>query len=660
MGLDYADIRKKIEGKRYICEVRCSTDGQSDTSIPAQLEELHKIGQLCGGIPAGDDVVLPALSGSKPGNRKDIQQTIQRKAEKNDFEVVLSLVEDRFTRSGAEHGFWAQHEMLRAGIYLVQVKSDIPDGPHAPMLRTWKYESARETAKNTSLRSTMGYQRALENGNVITSSHTNYGTYRLYLNADGRPLHIIKDMRDGTQQKLHCETREVIEIYGVVGGKARGHFRKQKSDRVLLVPGDPQEVATINRIFQRRYLDGWGGRRIANELNDEGITAPMGKRWTQRQVDCIAENLIYTGCGVAGLSSSAVFYMRSKDGPTPVQIDPVVLATKANLPVNLRPPEEWTFQEQRYLKDLLPQPLRDIAHQKIKTLWEQRCRGDVAPHVRNTHLDSLYLLTGLIRAKQDGRLLKGQNCGPRDHPVRYYAHPIARKDPKAAGFPNTTFRADALETALLKTVSETLLAMPDLRDELRLAVEAARAADAPPASTTLSELQQELGKLNKDIKSAVDLFGEVAVPELKQKLVQLQARRQQLERQIRQAQVSPQAPAGEIEQTIESLVQRLGNLAGQIESLPAYQLRQMLAALTDTLTADMATREVTMTLRVPPRAISDAKTPISDLCLRYSSGSPTESQAQITAPPVLARIHCAHHSEGGKPCYRCRRVPKAA
>lgn len=52
--------------------------------------------------------------------------------------------------------------------------------------------------------------------------------------------------------------------------------------------------------------------------------------------------------------------------------------------------------------------------------------------------------------------------------TRYYAHPLARKDPKRAGFPNSTFRAEALEKRLMAEFAGTLKAMPDLREELRL------------------------------------------------------------------------------------------------------------------------------------------------------------------------------------------------
>jgi hypothetical protein len=270
-------------------------------------------------------------------------------------------------------------------------------------MQSMRFEAARDAAKSTSLRTALGSQRALEGGKTCTSTHTPYGLHRLYLTSNGKPHHIIQYMLNGVQKKLHHQTREVLEIYGTVGGKSAGHYRKQKAEQVFLVAGEEKEVSAIRLMFKRRWTDGWGGRRIANELDALGVLAPRGGGWSQRQVEVVTENLIYTGSGIANLSSSAIFHKRSKGGPIPVEIDPVILASKATLPVNLRSPEEWTVREEPYLRDYLPEPLRSIAAKKIRALWESRCRGEAAPREgKSKRADSVFLFTGKLRAKQDG------------------------------------------------------------------------------------------------------------------------------------------------------------------------------------------------------------------------------------------------------------------
>ena len=210
----------ELHGKRYVNLVRCSTDQQSETSIPAQLERLNSYAKEHQMVWAGNDVVLAGVSGSKPGNRTDLDELVERKRTLDDFDVVLTLVEDRFSRGGAAHGMWAEYELLRHGITVHHVNSDLPEGPYADVIKVIKYQAAQDTVKSTSMRSTLGFQRSLEHGTVATPSHTNYGLFRLYTSAQNKPLFIIRDMRDGTQQKLHPETRELIEVLGEYGASS--------------------------------------------------------------------------------------------------------------------------------------------------------------------------------------------------------------------------------------------------------------------------------------------------------------------------------------------------------------------------------------------------------------------------------------------------------
>ena len=344
------NTQNTLKGKRYINLVRCSTDQQAETSIPAQLELLNRYAADQGMIHTDADIVLDGVSGSKPGNRDDIQQIIERKQKLNDFDILLVQTEDRLTRGGAQHAMWIQQELTRHGIQIVFACSDAPDGPYANMIRVMKHDAAQQTAISTSLRSTQGYQRALESRNVATCSHSPYGTHRLYCDAKDKSLFIVRDNREGTQDQLDPTSRAVLRTYGNAGGKASGHYRKQKAEKVYLVPGEKREIETVRYIFQRRYSDGIGGRRIAQELNAQGILTPRGKRWTQRQVDVISENEVYTGRSVANRVASGRFYQRAKGSPQKVELDETVIATKRTIPVRLRPMEEWQWQDQPYMK----------------------------------------------------------------------------------------------------------------------------------------------------------------------------------------------------------------------------------------------------------------------------------------------------------------------
>ena len=105
--------------------LRCSTDQQTETSIPAQRELLADFARTHGMSIVGE-INLEGVSGSKPGNRPDLQELTNRKEIANDFEVLLVQTEDRLTRSGSGHTIWIQEELRRRGIQIVYASSDTP------------------------------------------------------------------------------------------------------------------------------------------------------------------------------------------------------------------------------------------------------------------------------------------------------------------------------------------------------------------------------------------------------------------------------------------------------------------------------------------------------------------------------------------------------
>jgi hypothetical protein len=72
----------------------------------------------------------------------------------------------------------------------------------------------------------------------------------------------------------------LIERFGIHPRTQRpAHYLKQPDECVRLVPGEPRLVAAVQRMFKRKFIDGWGPWRIAGELNAEGICGPTGGKW---------------------------------------------------------------------------------------------------------------------------------------------------------------------------------------------------------------------------------------------------------------------------------------------------------------------------------------------------------------------------------------------
>jgi DNA invertase Pin-like site-specific DNA recombinase len=96
-----------------------------------------------------------------------------------------------------------------------------------------------------------------------------YGLRRLLIDRDGNHKQLLKD----------------------------GEHKSITTDRIVLVPGDPTEVATVQRIFSLAAT-GLSNPSIANFLNDEGIPAPKGGRWSTPTVRAILRADRYIGANV--------------------------------------------------------------------------------------------------------------------------------------------------------------------------------------------------------------------------------------------------------------------------------------------------------------------------------------------------------------------------
>ncbi|CAA9373615.1 MAG: Recombinase, partial [uncultured Phycisphaerae bacterium] len=82
---------------------------------------------------------------------------------------------------------------------------------------------------------------------------------------------------------------------GVLG---RGEQKSLQTDRVVLVPGPDQEVATVRSIYQAFVRDGRREHEIARDLQARGEPTGSGRPWTRGMVHEILTNEKYVGDNV--------------------------------------------------------------------------------------------------------------------------------------------------------------------------------------------------------------------------------------------------------------------------------------------------------------------------------------------------------------------------
>jgi DNA invertase Pin-like site-specific DNA recombinase len=87
------------------------------------------------------------------------------------------------------------------------------------------------------------------------------------------------------------------------GELARGEHKSITTDRVILVPGPPEEVATVGEVYRLFIEERVPEAEIARLLNCRGLLTDLGRPWTRGTVHQLLINEKYIGNNVWGRTS---------------------------------------------------------------------------------------------------------------------------------------------------------------------------------------------------------------------------------------------------------------------------------------------------------------------------------------------------------------------
>jgi hypothetical protein len=79
---------------------------------------------------------------------------------------------------------------------------------------------------------------------------------------------------------------------------AHGEQKSIQTDRVILVPGPPEEVEVVNRVYRMFVEESRLESEIARMLNAEGIRTDLGREWTRGSIHQMLTNPKYAGDNV--------------------------------------------------------------------------------------------------------------------------------------------------------------------------------------------------------------------------------------------------------------------------------------------------------------------------------------------------------------------------
>lgn len=459
-----------LRGKRFIALARCSTRGQADTSIDDQQRLIRRFAGENGMVEV-DAVRLEGVSGSVAQNLdRVIAGLIKRKAEANDFDLLVVQDASRFSRAGAGHSAKLRYDLQQSGIEVVSAMGYMPKSDFGEVKDALDAVVARQQAKSIAMGVARGSQSALESGRKAHCSISPFAIDKLYIAEDGRPLHVIRtNYADGTQMRLHPTTGEVLDRYGRnQASGAPAHYRKQKHERVRLIPGEPAAVEVARSIYRRYFSDKVGYWSIAKDLNDRGVPSPTGKGWSLSTVKAIVDNPTYSGRGIANRSTMALYYARAADQPAEA---PKARRTASGRPAQtMRPSSEWIVVEYPELAEFLPPDLRLLAAEHHECILDDLKNGREST-ARDKHHGSDFLLKGILKTV-DGQSMSGRRKG-RHGESRYYAVSKSYSNPTSDKVARRLVPAEPLEATALYLAKCLILSMPGLRDQIAAEYKAA-------------------------------------------------------------------------------------------------------------------------------------------------------------------------------------------
>jgi DNA invertase Pin-like site-specific DNA recombinase len=249
-----------------VAYARMSTDAQNH-SIGHQLDSIHAYAENHG-LAIQRVFLDEGRSGLTLGNRPGLQALLAAATSATcDFTVIVVYDISRWGRfqDVDESAFYL---CRRAGVVVVySAEQFLDDGsPLSAIMKGIKRAMAAEYSRELSVKvhaaqcrfSMMGYKQGGRPG---------YGLRRLPVAVGG-------------------QTRMAL---------APGERKPAPTDRVALVPGRPEEVEMVRRIYRWYIEDGWGDSDIARQLRSQGGKTHMGIPWDAATVRRILTNERYCG-----------------------------------------------------------------------------------------------------------------------------------------------------------------------------------------------------------------------------------------------------------------------------------------------------------------------------------------------------------------------------
>lgn len=621
---------------------------QADTSIDDQLNSMEYFAAEYD-MELAEPLRLVGKSGSIKANLESaIDEIIARKQAGERIDVVVIYDQSRFGRSGPLHFGALADRLLDAGIEIAETDAFMEDANNANMIRMMKAMIAQQTVRGIADNSARGSQQALREGRRSHATKGAYGIDRLYLTDNDEPICIIRLLPDGTRLNLDPETKEVRLRYepGKLG------FKKEKKDKVTLIPGEPEHQAIIVRIFGMRHENGWGGYRIARALNDEGIPSPNGSRWTKSVIDAMLLNETYCGVGYANRYSSALYFNQAEGRPEPLPKE------QGRRIRGIRPEASWYTVEYPQLRDYLPEHLRRAAMAAQAEHRERLKTGKIQnPERKNGRRTRL--LSNILIEPTTNQALVAKRSGDK---IYYWLNRSNDAYPKGSPL-RTWLPSGPLHRIVLEEIETLICSLPDLRQRI---IEEIRAQDRERrgGSGEADQLLSKLDKLKARLKSQVRRLGGNDDAIVNDAIDETTKQIRLTEDRLAGINSGPALTGDEVSAIADGIITDLSTMLKDLASGSDPVLRKLAETLIGSATARLDAMEVDFEFAIPAELIQRRNVRLAARhgpapCRQAYKWRPIPLHAVTVELPKLCRGECWDPFVP-KGCDNCRRKRRAA
>jgi DNA invertase Pin-like site-specific DNA recombinase len=248
-------VRMSTEHQRYSIEYQCDAIRAYSARRGLQIVRTY--------LDAG-------RSGLRLERRLGLQQLLSDiESGRADFDIIVVYDVSRWGRfQDADEAASYEYRCRSAGVKVLYCAEPFEnDGSiGSDVQKIIKRRMAAEFSRELSVKVHAGQTRLAKGGFYLGGS-PGYGLSRILLDEDGKPKCIL----------------------------SFGQYKNLQSERVVLGPGPPAEVSIVNKIYNWFVNDGLRESKIAERLNERGITSDRQKPWTKLVVHHVLTNEKYIG-----------------------------------------------------------------------------------------------------------------------------------------------------------------------------------------------------------------------------------------------------------------------------------------------------------------------------------------------------------------------------